>query len=105
MWMTILHVCFKSLKGNNLLCLQLKFIHKIFSLKEYLGENDEVNTAECSYCQEGKFILHMFVECKRMVDFWMEIELLMFQTISFKVKFSAFDKLLGCQNGDQTVFF
>ena len=60
-----------------------------------------MNTAECSYCQESETILHMFVECNRIVEFWKEIEELIYQIIGFQIKFSAFDILFGYQNRDQ----
>ena len=46
-----------------------------------------VNTAECTYCQESKYILHMFAECNRIAaELYKEIEL------------SAFNMLFGYEN-------
>ena len=101
MWMSIFNLCFNSLDNNSLQWFQLKLIYRIFPTKEYLKKINIVNTAECSYCQESETILHMFVACNRIVEFWKEIKEFIHQIIGFQIKFSVFDILFGYQNRDQ----
>ena len=101
MWMSIFNVCFNSLDNNSLQWFQLKLIYRILPTKAYLRKINIVDTAECSYCQESETILHMFVECNRIVEFWNEIEELICQIIGFQIKLSAFDKMFGYQNRDR----
>ena len=102
MWMSIFNVCFNSLDNNSLQWFQLKLIYRIFPTKEYLKKINIVNTAECSYCQESETILHMFVACNRVVEFWKEIEELYIKSLVFRLNFQLLIYCLAIRIGTKT---
>ena len=99
-WGSIFNVTYRSVNNNLLVWFQLKLLYRILGTKEYLNKINIVHSSDCNHCQQKETILHMFVECDRVIFFWSEIEKLIFETTRMKIHFSKFDILFGYLNTD-----
>ena len=73
-WNNIFKMLYQSVTSNLLVWFQLKLIYRILGTKEYLNKIIIVDSPNCNHCQERETILHMFVQCNRVSDFWKQIE-------------------------------
>ena len=68
-WISIFSLTYFSVNNNILIWFQLKLSYRILGTKEYLNKINVNNNSDCNHCQQRETILHMFVECDRVIDF------------------------------------
>ena len=73
-WRLIFNICDKTVNNNYLIWFQMKLLYRILNTKSYLYKLKISDNELCNHCNRKESILHMFVECNRVQDFWREIE-------------------------------
>ena len=78
-WRLIFNICHKTVNNNYLIWFQMKLLYRILNTKSYLFKLNISDNELCNHCNRKESILHVFVECNRVKDFWREIENLLQQ--------------------------
>ena len=75
MWKRIFQVCFKIIKDNDLIWMQYKVLYRILGTNDLLFKINRHDDGKCSFCKEyNETILHLFVQCKNVQNFWSELK-------------------------------
>ena len=75
MWKQIFRVCFKTIKDNDLIWMQYRVLYRILGTKELLFKIKSHDDGKCSFCKQySEMILHLFVQCKDVKNFWSELK-------------------------------
>ena len=75
MWKRIFQVCFKTIKDNDLIWMQYKVLYRILGTNDLLFKINRHDDGKCSFCKEyNESILHLFVQCKNVQNFWSELK-------------------------------
>ena len=64
----------KACKETRLSLLHFKILHNIYPTLTLLRKMKITNTDMCQFCNTHDFIEHFFFHCKRLENFWKEIE-------------------------------
>ena len=99
-WRLIFNICHKTVNNNYLIWFQMKLLYRILNTKSYLYKLKISDSELCNHCNRKESILHMFVECNRVQDFWREIENLIQQKIGLIIHFLKMEIILGYFNKD-----
>ena len=99
-WRLIFNICHKTVNNNYLIWFQMKLLYRILNTKSYLYKLKISDNELCNHCNRKESILHMFVECNRVQDFWREIENLIQQKIGLIIHFLKMEIILGYFNKD-----
>ena len=77
------------MKGFNevvLLDFQYKLTHTIFVTKSFLHRIRKIENNLCLYCkQEPETILHLFVDCDKVKEFWRSLQMWLLQNINIRI--------------------
>ena len=75
-WNSIFVLPYKATRETKLQSLQYKFIHRIISCRKWLHTQNVVDSPFCTVCQDNELddILHRFVECRKLNNFWSLLE-------------------------------
>ena len=75
-WHSIFMLPYKAARETKLQSLQYKFIHKIIPCRKWLHIQKVVDSPFCALCKDNELddILHRFVECRKLNNFWSTLE-------------------------------
>ena len=73
-WDNVYKICFKIIKGHDLLWFQFRILQRILGTKEYLKKIGKNGDAVCSLCKASSetlthFLINLFVSCPTVFDF------------------------------------
>ena len=67
---------------------QLKINNKILVTKTFLHKIRKVEDNLCSYCKrEPETILHLFVQCGKVKEFWQSLHIWLMQNVNISINF------------------
>ena len=70
LWSNIFKMSFRTTRETKLQSFQFQIIHRIIACKTKLYQWKIVNTTKCDYCTDRDDILHFFLYCPKVKDFW-----------------------------------
>ena len=74
MWKRIFQICHMSIEDNSYKWFQLRILYRILGTRSYLLKVQHGDDDICIMCKnEVENILHMFVKCLKVKDFWNQI--------------------------------
>ena len=73
-WKNIFKVCYYAVRETKLQALQYKIIHRIIPCQKWLFTLKCSDSPICLYCQDTDTLLHYFVECHSVLNFWKQLE-------------------------------
>ena len=94
-WKNIFICCYKTLCNNTIIWFQTKLLYRILATRSYLYKINITDNDKCLDCGEKETILHMFVECNNVKNFWSLIEQNIYKTLKIKLTLNKFDIIFG----------
>ena len=95
-WSQIFKNCFKTVKNNDLIWLQYRILNRIVGTKDYLFKIKRTNDRKCSFCnKEFETIMHLFVSCEQVQNFWLELEKDILLNLDIKLGTTPYEIILG----------
>ncbi len=86
-WPLIFKSPYVATRNTHLQSLQFKFIHRIIPCNKWLFTQNVINSPHCTTCSESiDDIIHHFVDCKGLNNFWNSLELWWNRTAKYQVK-------------------
>ena len=73
-WPSIFMQPYLSSRETKLQSLQYKIIHRIFPCQKWLYNHKVITSPNCLHCNEVDNLIHYFVECRGVNDFWSQLE-------------------------------
>lgn len=73
-WSCIFIQCYISSRETKLQTLQYKIIHRIFPCQKWLYIHKVVDSPKCQFCEDLDDIIHYFTSCRRVIDFWNNLQ-------------------------------
>ena len=74
-WDKIYKLCFKTIKGNDLVWFQYRILHRILGTNEYLFKVNKTGVASCSFCKASvETLSHLFFLCPFVSEFWKKVQ-------------------------------
>ena len=98
---TVFSISYKSLNNDNLVWFQLMLSYRILNTKSYFSKLKILDSESCNHCGEKESLLHMFIKCSRVQDFWREVEKLIQEKMGLMLRFSKLEIIFGYLNKDQ----
>jgi len=69
-WTNIFLTPYLTFKGVFYQCFQYKIIHRIIACRDWLSTLKVIDSPSCLYCDDKDTILHFFVYCPLVTQFW-----------------------------------
>ena len=96
-WHSIFRSPYIATRETKLQSLQYKFIHRIVPCRKWLYTQKVVDSPLCILCTNNALddILHRFVECTKLNDFWLHLEHWWNRTGDYKIKLTKKHLIFG----------
>ena len=88
-----------------LLSLHFKILHRVFNCNYKLYIWNKIDSPTCHYCHSIDNLEHYFFYCNESTFFWNHVEEWLKDSISFKIKFTVLEILLGFHYIDKKYYY
>jgi len=105
-WEHIFKTPFYTFKSTFYQCFQYKVIHRTIACRHWLHMLKVIEMPSCQYCNEDDTILHFFIYCPKICDFWNSFMLWWNRLISTSAKIDEIMIIFGVKiDCDNAIMF
>ena len=97
-WRHIFQICHKTVMDNDLIWLQIRVLYKILGTNDHLLKIKRHENGKCNFCHNHpESILHLFVECQKVKQFWSELKNRIQVLLQIELNINPTSIILGCR--------
>ena len=92
----VFQICHKTVKDNELIWLQIRVLYRILGTNEHLLKINKHENGKCNLCgDQPESILHLFVECQKVKQFWCELKESLQLNLNMELNINSSSIILG----------